>query len=192
MEGSFLSAVDETENLDPSTLFKAGDGRWALGEREPLNPNEVFKQEDDGLNVRARIENEYSKTGFYSIPEEDLRGRMRWWGLYTQRKPGTTGSDTSNLTAAELEDPYFMLRIRSDGGQLNLEQLRAIASVSKKYARDTADISDRQNVQIHWVAIEDVPAIWQELEAVGLTSNEACGDVSSSCLGFTSCWRRSG
>lgn len=178
-----MSGVDETENLDPSRLFKAGDGRWVLGEKEPLNPNEVFKQEDDGLNVRARIENEYSKTGFYSIPEEDLRGRMRWWGLYTQRKPGTTGSDTTNLTAAELEDPYFMLRIRSDGGQLNLEQLRAIASVSRKYARDTADISDRQNIQIHWVAIEDVPAIWQELEAVGLTSNEACGDVPRVVLG---------
>lgn len=169
--------------IDPSTLFKPGNGRWALGEREPLNPNEVFKQEDDGLNVRARVENEYSKTGFYSIPEEDLRGRLRWWGLYSQRKPGTTGTDTSQLSAAELEDPYFMLRVRSDGGQLSNAQLRAIASISQQFGRDTADISDRQNVQLHWIDIKDVPTIWQELEAVGLTTNEACGDTPRVILG---------
>ena len=51
-------------------------GQWALGQRDPLNPNEQFKAEDDGLNVRARIEQIYAKEGFSSIPAEDLRGRM--------------------------------------------------------------------------------------------------------------------
>ncbi len=62
-------------------------------------------------------------------------------------------------------------------------QLRAIADVSQTYARDTADITDRQNIQLHWVRIEDVPAIWQRLEAVGLTTNEACGDTPRVVLG---------
>jgi sulfite reductase (ferredoxin) len=76
-----------------------------------------------------------------------------------------------------------MLRIRIDGGQLDLAQLRAVASVSSRYARDTADLTDRQNVQLHWVRIEDVPAIWREIEAVGLTTTEACGDTPRVVLG---------
>ena len=65
-----------------------GEGQWALGYHEPLNANEQFKKDDDGLNVRARIENIYAHRGFASIDPADLRGRLRWWGLYTQRKPG--------------------------------------------------------------------------------------------------------
>jgi sulfite reductase (ferredoxin) len=76
-----------------------------------------------------------------------------------------------------------MLRVRSDGGALDLRQLRAIADVSTTYARDTADISDRQNTQLHWVRIEDVPDIWDRLEAVGLGTTEACGDVPRVVLG---------
>ena len=70
-----------------------GEGQWALGHREPLNPNERTKKDDDGLNVRARIETIYAHRGFASIDPADLRGRMRWWGLYTQRKPGIDGGD---------------------------------------------------------------------------------------------------
>ena len=72
-----------------------GQGQWALGYTEPLNPNERFKKDDDGLNVRARIENVYAHGGFSSIDPSDLRGRMRWWGLYTQRKPGIDGGRTA-------------------------------------------------------------------------------------------------
>ena len=68
------------------------EGQWALGSREPLNHNEVFKQEDDALNVRARIIDVYSKQGFDSITKDDLRGRFRWMGLYTQRRPGSSGN----------------------------------------------------------------------------------------------------
>jgi sulfite reductase (ferredoxin) len=76
-----------------------------------------------------------------------------------------------------------MLRIRIDGGQLSLEQLRVIASISQRFGRDSADITDRQNVQLHWVRIEDVPTIWRELEAVGLSTTEACGDTPRVILG---------
>jgi len=160
-----------------------GKGQWALGETEPLNANERFKREDDALNVRARIEQTYSKQGFASIPTEDLHGRFRWWGLYTQRKQGLDGRQTGHLEPHELEDEYFMLRVRVDGGALTTGQLRAIGEVSRDYARDSADITDRQNIQLHWVRVEDVPAIWERLEGVGLLTTEACGDCPRVVLG---------
>jgi sulfite reductase (ferredoxin) len=160
-----------------------GEGQWALGHREPLNPNERSKKDDNPLNVRARIETIYAHRGFASIDPADLRGRFRWYGLYTQRKPGIDGGRTAILEPEELDDEYFMLRIRVDGGQLNLAQLRVIASISERFARDTADITDRQNLQLHWIRIEDVPQIWRELEAVGLSTTEACGDTPRVIVG---------
>ncbi|MFD1052302.1 nitrite/sulfite reductase, partial [Kibdelosporangium lantanae] len=70
---------------------RRGEGQWALGYREPLNPNERSKKDDNPLNVRERIENIYAHGGFGSIDPADLRGRFRWYGLYTQRKPGIDG-----------------------------------------------------------------------------------------------------
>ena len=160
-----------------------GEGQWAKGHFTPLNGNEQVKKDDDGLNVRARIENIYSVRGFASIDGADLRGRMRWWGLYTQRRPGIDGGKTAVLEPEELDDEYFMMRVRIDGGRLTLAQLRAVAEVSTTYARGTADITDRQNIQLHWVRIEDVPAIWRILEGVGLSTTEACGDVPRVILG---------
>ena len=160
-----------------------GEGQWAKGHFTPLNGNEQVKKDDDGLNVRARIETIYSVRGFQSIDGADLRGRMRWWGLYTQRRPGIDGGKTAVLEPEELDDEYFMMRVRIDGGRLTLAQLRAIATVSTRYARGTADITDRQNIQLHWVRIEDVPEIWRILEGVGLTTAEACGDVPRVILG---------
>ena len=160
-----------------------GNGQWALGFREPLNSNEQVKKDDDALNVRARIENIYAHGGFDSIDPTDMRGRFRWMGLYTQRRPGIDGGKTATLEPEELEDRYFMLRVRVDGGQLDLDQLRTIAELSTTYGRDTADLTDRQNIQLHWVRIEDVPTIWRRLEAVGLTTQEACGDCPRVILG---------
>ncbi|MCW2809982.1 MAG: sulfite reductase, partial [Friedmanniella sp.] len=145
-----------------------GEGQWALGYREPLNPNEQSKKDDNPLNVRARIENIYAHRGFASIDPGDLRGRFRWFGLYTQRKPGIDGGRTATMEPHDLDDEYFMLRIRIDGGALTTEQLRVIAQISIDFGRDTADVTDRQNVQLHWIRIEDVPEIWRRLEAVGL------------------------
>jgi sulfite reductase (ferredoxin) len=162
---------------------KRGEGQWALGYREPLNKNEENKKNDDGLNVRQRIIDVYSKQGFDSIDPADLRGRFRWFGLYTQRRPGIDGGKTAILEPEELDDRYFMLRVRIDGGQLSTAQLRVIADISNKYARGTADITDRQNVQLHWIEIESVPAIWEALESVGLNSTEACGDTPRVILG---------
>ncbi len=173
--------------MTPKTVSAAsgagGQGQWALGELEPLNPNEKFKLEDDALNVRARVEQIYSKQGFDSIPDEDLSGRLRWWGLYTQRKQGIDGGRTANLEPHELQDKYFMLRVRIDGGALTTGQLRVIGEISRDLTRDSADITDRQNIQLHWVRIEDAPQIWDRLEAVGLQTTEACGDCPRVVLG---------
>ena len=98
---------------------KRGEGQWALGYREPLNKNEENKKFDDGLNVRQRIIDIYAKHGFDSIDPADLRGRFRWYGLYTQRRPGIDGGKTAILEPEELDDRYFMLRVRIDGGQLS-------------------------------------------------------------------------
>ncbi|MBQ0926128.1 nitrite/sulfite reductase [Saccharopolyspora endophytica] len=160
-----------------------GEGQWALGYREPLNANERSKKDDNPLNVRERIENIYAHRGFDAIDPGDLRGRFRWWGLYTQRAPGIPGARTGTIEPEDLDDRYFMMRVRIDGGALTTEQLRVIGEVSQTYARDTADITDRQNVQLHWVRVEDVPTIWQKLESVGLSTTEACGDCPRVVLG---------
>ncbi|MFJ4651771.1 nitrite/sulfite reductase [Nocardia sp. NPDC088792] len=162
---------------------RKSEGQWALGYREPLNANEQSKKDDNPLNVRARIENIYSKQGFDSIDKSDLRGRMRWWGLYTQREQGYDGTFTGDENIDILEARYFMMRVRCDAGALNLKQLRAIAGISTEFGRDTADLSDRENVQYHWIEIENVPEIWRRLEEVGLQTTEACGDCPRVVLG---------
>ncbi|HEX3588158.1 MAG TPA: nitrite/sulfite reductase [Pseudonocardiaceae bacterium] len=162
---------------------RRGEGQWALGYREPLNPNERSKKDDNPLNVRDRIVNIYARGGFASIDPGDLRGRFRWYGLYTQRKPGIDGGRTAVLEPEELDDEYFMLRVRVDGGALTTEQVAVLGEISQTYARDTADITDRQNIQYHWIRVEDVPTIWEKLEAAGMTTMEACGDSPRVILG---------
>ena len=140
-----------------------GQGQWGLGYREPLNAAEQIKKEAEPLDVRERVERIFAPGGFRSIGKQDLRNRMRWWGLYTQRKQGVPGERTGSAEPEELEDEFFMLRTRIDGGRLTSDQLRAIAWASETHGRDVADVTDRQNVQLHWIRIEDVPAIWDRL-----------------------------
>jgi len=160
-----------------------GQGQWALGYREPLNPNEQSKKDNDPLLVKQRILDTYAKKGFDSIDGGDLRGRFRWYGLYTQRAEGIPGGKTAVLDPQELEAPYFMLRIRIDGGRLTSSQLRTIGQVSTEFGRDVADVTDRQNIQLHWIRIEDVPEIWRQLDAAGLDTTEACGDCPRVIVG---------
>lgn len=162
---------------------RRGEGQWALGYTEPLNKNEQTKKDDNPLNVRARILDIYSKRGFASIDPADLRGRFRWMGLYTQRRPGLDGGKTATLEEHELDDEFFMMRVRTDGALLSPAAVRALGTVSTRYARDTADVTDRQNIQYHWLRIEDVPAVWETLDAAGLDTTEACGDSPRPFLG---------
>ena len=159
------------------------EGQWALGNREPLNPNEEMKQAGAPLDVRERIETIYARNGFDSIDKSDLRGRFRWWGLYTQREQGYDGTFTGDDNAELLEAKYFMMRVRCDGGALSAAALRTVGQISTEFARDTADITDRENVQYHWIEVENVPEIWRRLADVGLQTAEACGDCPRVILG---------
>lgn len=159
------------------------EGQWALGHREPLNANEELKKAGNPLDVRERIENIYAKQGFDSIDKTDLRGRFRWWGLYTQREQGYDGTWTGDDNIDKLEAKYFMMRVRCDGGALSAAALRTLGQISTEFARYTADISDRQNVQYHWIEVENVPEIWRRLDDVGLQTTEACGDCPRVVLG---------
>src|ERR671918_1736749 len=132
------SAAASPARPTPKPRRKKGEGQWALGYREPLNANEQSKKDDHPLHVRTRIENIYAKRGFASIDPGDLRGRFRWYGLYTQRRPGIDGGKTATLEPWELDDEYFMLRIRIDGGALTAEQVRVIGQISVDFGRDVA------------------------------------------------------
>ena len=110
---------------------------------------------------------EYARQGFGSFPEEEFNVRLRWWGLY----PQGDGAGTKGGT-----DPFFMLRLRIPGGKLSSRQFRLIGRLSAKHARGTADITVRQNIQLHWIPAEDLPDIFDSLASEGLTSMGACGD----------------
>jgi sulfite reductase (ferredoxin) len=145
-----------------------GRGQWALGYREPLNPPEQAKKDQDGLEVAQRIVAVHAKGGFASIHPSDLNTRYRWWGLYTQRPE---------------EDGYFMLRLRVPGGALTADQVEVVGELAGEFGRGVCDVTDRQNFQLHWIRIEDVPAIWARLDAAGLSTLQTCGDVPRNILG---------
>ena len=130
----------------------------------------------DGLAEIRR----FARDGFESIPEEWIGTYFRWWGVYTQGDgAGVLGGKGGQGKAL----PFFMLRIRIPNGLLRSEQLRAIAHLARRYARGTADLTVRQNIQLHWITIEDLPAVLEELWRVGLNTTGACGDVTRTVTG---------
>ncbi|MDR7330397.1 nitrite/sulfite reductase [Corynebacterium guangdongense] len=161
---------------------KKPEGQWKIDGMTPLNHDEEIKQVAPGISVMQRVIDTYSKEGFDSIEETDLYPRMKFVGMYTQRKQNLGGEHTGKDNA-ELHDKYFMMRIRFDGGQSSPERARVVGEISRDYARSTVDFTDRQNIQLHWVRIEDAPAIWEKLATVGLDTLDACGDVPRVILG---------
>jgi sulfite reductase (ferredoxin) len=127
----------------------------------------------------AEIER-FAREGFDSIPPEWLNTYFRWWGLYTQGDGvGAVGGKGGEGKAVR----HFMQRIRIPNGILTTPQLRAIAGLAERYARGVADITVRQNIQLHWVEIESLPAIIRTLDAVGITTLGTCGDVTRNITG---------
>ncbi|OFT86577.1 nitrite/sulfite reductase [Corynebacterium sp. HMSC29G08] len=168
----------------PATKARAPkpEGQWLINGQAPLNTDEAIKQDSEIWDVKQRVIDTYSKKGFDAIDREDLYPRFKWLGLYTQRKQNLGGEFTGEDNKV-LEDKYFMMRIRFDGGICSTTQARAVGELSRDYARSTVDLTDRQNIQFHWVRIEDVPAIWEKLEANDLNTWDACGDVPRVVLG---------
>ena len=127
----------------------------------------------------AEIER-FSREGWDSIPPEWLNTYFRWWGIYTQGDGvGAVGGKGGEGKAV----PYLMLRIRIPNGLLTSLQLATIADVAERYARGVADITVRQNIQLHWVRIEHLPAIIRALSGVGITTLGSCGDVTRNVTG---------
>ncbi len=122
----------------------------------------------------------FAREGFESIPAEWLGTYFRWWGIYTQGDGvGAVGGKAGEGKAV----PYFMLRIRIPNGFLTSPQLRTLADLAERHARGVADITVRQNVQLHWVRVEDLPTIFSALGACGLGSLGTCGDVTRNITG---------
>jgi sulfite reductase (ferredoxin) len=123
---------------------------------------------------------QFARTGFDSIPPEWLGTYFRSWGVYTQGDGvGVIGGKNGEGKAM----PFFMVRIRIPNGLMTSEQLRAIANLAEKHGRGVADITVRQNIQLHWVTIESLPEVLQSLWNVGLTTTGACGDVARNITG---------
>jgi ferredoxin-nitrite reductase len=161
-------AVDPT-NLRAAKLKFVEDGRpatlAALGDdRAALTRNERIKLEKPAPFVWNDIVENYSKNGFDSISEDDME-RFKWVGVYQQRP----------------KDGYFMMRLKLAGGIVSNDQIRGVAHIARTYADSVADITTRMTYQIHWLTIENMPAVMDELEKIGLGVKEglfgACGDI---------------
>jgi sulfite reductase (ferredoxin) len=133
------------------------------------NPWEAFDE------VRA-----FARVGRSSVVPEWASLYFKWWGIYTQGDGvGATGGKGGEGLASD----YFMMRIAIPNGIVSASQLRVIARITKKYARNLADITVRQAIQLHWLTIESLPEVVDALTAVGLSPRGACGDVVRNVTG---------
>jgi sulfite reductase (ferredoxin) len=122
----------------------------------------------------------FAREGYAAIPPEWLGTYFRWWGVYPQGDGAgvVTGNGGEGRAV-----PYFMVRIRIPNGLLNSNQLRTIADLAEKYGFGVADLTVRQNIQLHWVTIETLPDVLDGLERCGLSSLASCGDVTRNITG---------
>jgi ferredoxin-nitrite reductase len=145
-----------------------------------VHKKEAWKEVCYGDEVRERIL-EFAAEGFDSIAKEEREAwfsRFKFWGVFHQR----TG-----------QEGYFMLRLTNADGVLSPGQLQAIPEVARDYATGPLanpefgngflDLTTRQSVQLHWLKLEDIPAVWEHLEAVGVTSRSAGGDTMRNISG---------
>ncbi len=122
----------------------------------------------------------FARQGFDSIPPEWVGTYFRWWGVYTQGDgAGVTGGQGGEGRALQ----RFMVRIRIPNGMMSSQQLRAIADLTRRHANGIADLTVRQNIQLHWVSIESLPEVLDGLWQVGLNTMGACGDVVRNVTG---------
>ncbi len=123
---------------------------------------------------------EFARNGYASIPPEWLGSYFRSWGVYTQ---GDGAGVVGGKNGEGLATPFFMVRIRIPNGLLRSDQVRTVADLAERYARGVADLTVRQNIQLHWVTIEALPEVLESLWKVGLTTTGACGDVARNITG---------
>ena len=133
------------------------------------NPWEAFDE------VRA-----FAREGRSSVVPEWAGTYFKWWGIYTQ---GDGVGATGGKGGEGLVSDYFMMRIGIPNGIVSSHQLRTIGGITRKYARNLADITVRQNIQLHWLTIESLPEVVDALDSIGLSPKGACGDVVRNVTG---------
>src|ERR1700728_917372 len=133
------------------------------------NPWEAFDE------VRA-----FAREGRSSVVPEWASAYFKWWGVYTQ---GYGVGATGGKGGEGLTTEWFMMRIGIPNGIVSASQLRKIGEITQKYARNLADITVRQNIQLHWLTIESLPEVVDALDAIGLSPKGACGDVVRNVTG---------
>ena len=157
-----------TQTITPPPAKETKAQRMERLKREK-NPWEIFDE------VRA-----FARQGRSSVVPEWAGAYFKWWGIYTQGDGiGAVGGKGGEGLATD----YFMMRIGLPNGLLTSHQLRTIAGITKKHARNLADITTRQNIQLHWLTIEDIPEIVDTLDSIGLSPKGACGDVVRNVTG---------
>lgn len=128
---------------------------------------EALKREKDGLDVWDDIFR-YAETGHEAIEDGDYE-RLKWYGIYQQRPKGSG---------------YFMLRVKVPAGQMTPLKLRAIGQMAQKYARNVADVTTRQDIQLHWIQVRDLPDILDTIyNKLGMYQHYACGDTPRNVTG---------
>ena len=161
----------QVDSVDPAAKPAPKETKAQKSERLKLakNPWDAWDE------VRA-----FAREGRGAVLPEWTGLYFKWWGVYTQGDGlGVTGGTAGEGKATE----YFMMRIALPNGLLTSHQLRVIAGLCKKYARNLADITTRQNIQFHWLTIEALPEIVDALTAIGLSPKGACGDVVRNVTG---------
>ncbi len=126
---------------------------------------EAIKKEKNGLDVWDDLLR-YAKTGFDSINPDDFV-RMRWYGIYQQQP----------------NEGHFMLRVKITSGAMTAGQLRVIGEIARDYGKGIADVTTRQNFQYHWLTIDTLPLVIEKLNAAGLSTTGACGDITRNICG---------
>ena len=123
---------------------------------------------------------EFARIGRSSVLPEWASLYFKWWGIYTQGDGvGATGGKGGEGPASV----FFMMRIGIPNGIVSAGQLRVIGALARKYGRNLADITVRQNIQMHWLGIESLPEIVDALDAIGLSPKGSCGDVVRNVTG---------
>ena len=147
-----------------------------LREGQTLNKVEKFKLERHPLEVRRAIIDTYSKdlAAMDTVPGEVER--LKWVGIYPQKQGGDA----------------FMMRVKVPGGVLTPEQAKVVGRIAADFAHgpepnphfgnNFLDLTTRQDVQMHWIRMQDVPEIWRRLEVAGITTVQACGDSARNVL----------
>ncbi len=147
-----------------------------LREGQTLNKVEKIKLQRHPLEVKQAIMDTYSKdlSAMGEVPGEVER--LKWVGIYPQKQGGDA----------------FMMRVKVPGGVLTPEQAEVIGKIAVDFANgpipnphfgnNFLDLTTRQDVQMHWLKMGDIPEIWRRLEKAGITTVQACGDSARNVL----------